>query len=144
MASNIIFFIGVLLATALAVTVLSLSVKEIQHALGERASMEARRTYTLITVVEGSGDGGSVWVYVKNIGKTDLDVNRFDVFVNGVLAGPCNDGNVSCRDETGDYVLRPGEIMEVNIAGIADAPGTYAVKVITGNGVSDSYEVVVE
>ena len=142
--SNVIFFIGVILATALAVTALSLSVKGVQHAMGERASTEARRTYTLIAVVEGSGDGsGNVWVYVKNIGRTSLDVNGFDVFVNGVLVGPCNGENVSCLDETGDYVLSPEEIMEVNITGVSGSPGTYTVKVLTENGVSDSYEVVV-
>ncbi len=143
--SNIIFFVGVILATALAVTALSLSVKGIQHAMGERANIEAQRTYTLITIVEGSGDAssGNLWVYVENIGRTSLDVNGFDIFVNSVLVGPCNEGNVVCTDESGDYVLDPGELMEVNIAGVVTSSGTYTVKVLTENSVSDSYEVVV-
>ncbi len=145
MTSNIIFFVGVVLATALAAAALSLSIKDIQHAMASRAQIEAERTYTFIEIVDGYGStaSGDLWVYVKNVGKTDVDVNAMDVFVNGVLVGPCNGGSVVCTDEDGDYVLAPGEICDVNIPGYISSTGTYTVKVVTGNAVYDSYEVVV-
>lgn len=142
-ASNLIFFIGAILAVSAAVTAITVMLRDVQYAMEQRTLQTIEKTQTILEIVEGSADGTYLWVYVKNTGKTTLDVNALDVFINGQFVGGCNSGNVRCIDESADYVLVPGEIVDVNVD-YSTTSGSYSVKVVANNGAAtDPYTVVV-
>jgi len=142
-ASNLIFFIGAILAVSVAVTSITVMLRNVQYAMEQRTLQTIEKAQTIVEIVEGSADGSYLWVYLKNLGKTTLDVNGFDVFINGGHVGGCNSGDVVCEDESGDYVFTPGEILEINVA-YPTTSGSYTVKAVAGNGAeTDPYTVVV-
>ena len=142
--SHIIFFIATLIAVALAVAAISVALKGLSYAMTTKTKISANQISTYIKIVDGDAnqDTNTLWVYVKNLGETTLDVNKMDVFVNGEYIASCNEGNVLCKDESGDYDLSPDELMEVNIT-TPLSPGSYRVRVVTEYGVYADYEVVV-
>jgi len=141
--SNIIFFIGAIVAASLALTAMGYVLKQLQASMEVKASAQVMQTQTILTVADTGYDVNDIWVYVKNIGKTNLDVNSFDVFVNGAFFGTCNSARVRCTDETGNYVLTPGEIMDVNISYPNVPAGSYRVRVVSQYGAYAEGEVVV-
>jgi len=140
--STLILFIGALLAVSIAVSAMGLMLKQMQAAMSEKTQAEALKTVTILEFVDGGADGNYIWFYVKNVGKTNLDVNLMDVFLDSVLVGPCNAGSVTCIDEDGDYVLTPDEILEVNFP-YAGAAGAHTVRLVSQYGSSVEGEVVV-
>ncbi len=140
--SSLIFFIGALIAVSVAVSALAVMLRNVQTAMEHNAAQTAEKLQTIVDIVDGGADGNYLWVYVKNIGRTVLDVNGFDVFIDGKFVGGCNSASVSCTDESGDLVLTPGEILDVNVVWPYSS-GTWSVRVVTGNGVkTDPYTVV--
>gem|GEM_PF-2680737 len=141
--SNLIFFIGALIAVALAVSAITVMLQNVQTAMEQKAAQTVNKTETIIDIVDGGADGNYLWVYVKNTGRTNLDVNSMDLFIDGKYVGSCNDGTVVCTDTSGDYVLGPTELLDVNTPW-PYASGSWSVKVVAGNGVAtDPYTVVV-
>ena len=140
--STLILFIGAILAVSLAVSVMGMMLKQMQNAMEAKTEAEALKTVSIVEFITGSADGSNLWFYVKNVGKTNLDVNQFDVFVDAVLVGGCNSGSVVCTDESGDYVLIPGEVLEVNFP-YSGSSGAHTVKVVTQYGSSAEGEVVI-
>jgi len=142
--SHIIFFVATLIALSIAVSAISVSLRGLSYAMAQKTETSAQQIATIVKVVEGDGnlDQNLLWVYVKNLGETTIDVNSVDIFVNGRYVGACNGVDVSCADEVLDYLLTPGELMEVNIR-YPLAPGAYRIRVSTQYGVYTDYEVVV-
>lgn len=143
--SHIIFFIATLIALSIAVSAISVAIKGLSYAMNQRTEASAQQVATLVKIVDGGYDVNNnlVWVYLKNLGETTLDVNKLTVFVNGIYQGTCNDGKISCIDEDStDYLATPGEIVEINIPYQVE-PGSYRIRVVTEYGVYADYEVVV-
>ncbi len=140
--STLILFIGAILAVSLAVSAMGMMLKQMQNAMQAKTEAETLKTVSIVEFIDGAADGNYLWFYVKNVGKTNLDVNQFDVLLDSVLIGGCNAGSVVCTDESGDYVLIPGEILEVNFPCSASS-GAHIVKVVTEYGSSAEGEVVI-
>ena len=143
--SHIIFFIATLIALSIAVSAISVALKGLSYAMSQKTQASAQQVATIIKIVDGGYDTGNnlIWVYVKNIGETTLDVNKITVFVNGSYRGTCNDGTVTCVDEgSTDYKVIPGELVEINIP-YPLSTGSYRIRVVTQYGVYSDYEVVV-
>ncbi len=136
--SHLIFFVAVVLATALAASALTSYVKSVQASSDVRTSMEIERIQSSLTFVDGSGDVNYLWFYVRNSGKTSMVLEEFDVFVEGRYVTSCPTG---CREiGDGDGVLEPGEILEVNV--LYPGSGSFRVKVTGKYGVSAEGVVV--
>ena len=140
--STLILFIGAILAVSLAVSAMGMMLKQMQNAMQAKTEAETLKTVSIVEFIDGAADGNYLWFYVKNVGKTNLDVNQFDVLLDSVLIGGCNSGSVVCTDESGDYVLIPDEILEVNFPYSASS-GAHTVKVVTEYGSSAEGEVVI-
>ncbi|NPA76345.1 MAG: hypothetical protein GXN93_01145 [Candidatus Diapherotrites archaeon] len=140
--STLILFIGAVLAVSLAVSAMTVMLKEIHNAMNQKTEVQTLKTLTVLEFITGSGDGNYMWFYIKNIGKTNLDVNQFDVFVDTKMVGVCNEGNVICIDQNGDYTLVPGEVLEINFPYPATS-GAYTVKAVSQYGTSVEGQVVV-
>ncbi len=132
--SSIIFFIGAILATSLAVAAIGFMLKEVQGALQARTNTQVLQTQTILSVADTGYDTNHIWVYLRNIGKTDLNVDRMDVFVNGSWWGSCNSAKVTCTDETNNGILSPNEVLDVNILYPNVPAGSYRVRVDTEYG----------
>ncbi len=143
--SHIIFFIATLIAVAIAVSAISVALKGLSYSMAKKTQVSANQVSTVIKIVEGDAniDQNLLWVYVQNLGETSLDVNSTDVFVNGKFVGSCNSTDVTCVDTSGNYVLSPDEIMEVDINYPSLVAGSYRVRVVTQYGVYADYTVVV-
>jgi archaellum component FlaG (FlaF/FlaG flagellin family) len=142
--SHIIFFIATLIAVAIAVAAISVALKGLSYAMTTKTQLSTNQISTYIKIVDGGADQNTnhLWVYVKNLGETTLDVNKMDIFVNNKYISSCNEDNVICTDESGDYKLSPDELLDVNITTPLSS-GSYDVKVVTQYGVYAAYEVVV-
>ncbi len=140
--STLILFIGAVLAVSLAVSAMGYLLKEMQNAMSQKTSVSVQQTLTILEFVTGASDGNYLWFYVKNVGKTNVDVNGCHVFIDGVLVGQCNEGNLVCTDENGDYVLVPDEVLDVNFP-YSGPSGAHEVVLSTPNGVEVSGTVVV-
>ena len=140
--STLILFIGAVLAVSLAVSAMGYMLKQYQNAMEQQAHAATMKTVSILSFITGSGDSNTLWFYVKNVGKTNLDVNKMNVYVDNVLVGPCNSADVICTDESGDYVLTPGEVLDVNVQK-AYSKGSHDVKVDTEYGSYVSGTVVV-
>ncbi len=140
--STLILFIGAILAVSLAVSAMGIMLKQLQNAMQQKTDVETLKTLTILEFVDGGADGNYMWFYVKNVGKTNLDVNKFDVFVDSVLVGGCNSGSVVCTDESGDYTLIPDEVLEINFP-YSGSSGAHTVKAVAQYGTSVEGEVVV-
>jgi len=140
--STLILFIGAILAVSLAVSAMGMMLKQLQNAMQQKTDVETLKTLTILEFVDGGADGNYMWFYVKNVGKTNLDVNKFDVFVDSVLVGGCNNGSVVCMDESGDYTLIPDEVLEINFP-YSGSSGAHTVKAVTQYGTFVEGKVVV-
>ncbi len=140
--SHLVFFIATLIALAISVSVITTALKGVTYAINERMSAAAQQASTIIKIVEGypADTNDYIITYVKNLGSVPLDVNGFDVFVNGSYVGGCD--TISCVDETNNGILSPNELMEVNIPYTLSI-GTYRIRVVAENGVYSDFEVIV-
>jgi len=141
--STLILFIGAILAVSLAVSAMGMMLKQLQNAVQQKTDVETLKTLTILEFVDGGADGNYMWFYVKNVGKTNLDVNKFDVIVDGeMIKGGCNGGTIVCIDEDNDYTLVPDEVLEINFP-YSGSSGAHTVKAVTQYGRSVEGEVVV-
>ena len=140
--TTLILFIGAVLAVSVAVSAMGYMLKQYQNAMEIKTRTSTLQTLSILSFITGSGDTNYLWFYVKNVGKTNLDVNKMNVYVDNVLVGPCNSANVICTDENTDYVLIPGEVLDVNVQKGYPA-GSHDVKVDTEYGSYVSGTVVV-
>ncbi len=142
MASQLILFIGVVLATALVVSSLSLVFSRFEYSARQRALLEEKKAGTEVSIVEGGGTTSSIWIYVRNVGQVEVEVNGLAVFVDDRFTGTCE--ALSCR-ELGfvDGYLSPGELLEINISG-SFSQGVHKVSINPPVGRGDEITVVIE
>lgn len=141
--STLILFIGAILAVSLAVSAMGLMLKQMQNAMEAKTRIEALKAVTVLEFITGSADGNYMWFYIKNVGKTNLDVNKFDVIVDGeMIEGGCNGGVVVCIDEDNDYTLVPDEVLEINFP-YSGSSGAHTVRAVSQYGSAAEGEVVV-
>lgn len=142
--SQIIFFVATLIAVGIAVSAISVALKGLSFAMNQKTELSAAQVSTVIKIVDGdaNADKNLLWFYVENLGSTTLDVNKFDIFVNGRYVGACNTTDVNCSDESGDFLLTPNELMEVNVR-MPITSSSYRIRAVTQYGTYADYEVVV-
>jgi len=139
-ASHVIFFAASMIIAMMVVGAISVNVQSVADAARGSGNMLSKQIKTDITIISDPDDipvNGSYRVfYVKNTGKTDLDINQVDVFVDGQYV---TDSSLVLRViDTGESTWREGEVLEVNIAGISS--GDHRLRVVTENGISDTMD----
>lgn len=141
--SHLIFFIAALIAVSIVVSLVTSSIKTLGYAVEEKAKDTTKQLYSYIKIVEAYyySDQNTVRLYVKNVGRTELPVHYFDVFLEGNYMGSC--GTLTCVEFTVvDRLLQPGELLEINIPAYLPA-GSYDLKVAGAYGVEAEYTLVV-
>lgn len=143
----IILIASVIAASIFAGVVLS-SMGAIGSAYSSMSSNERNAMVTKIKIIYADNvDSGTVYVYVKNVGKIALtELNKMDVYFGEYAAADYVPFN-SSTPPTWSYELlggggawRVGGTLRITIDyGAALRSGTYLVKVVTPSGVSDEY-----
>ncbi|VUT27974.1 MAG: Archaebacterial flagellin [Candidatus Syntrophoarchaeum sp. GoM_oil] len=139
-ASHVIFFVAAMVLATMVVGVISVNIHSISDASISSGTTLSKQIKTDITIISDSTaipTNGSYRVfYVKNTGKTNLDINQVNIFVDGVYI---TDSLLILKVlDTGESTWREGEALEVNVDGIAS--GDHSLRVITENGIADTMD----
>lgn len=138
-ATQMIFFIASVIIALGVVGALFLNIQSISTsaAMGSKTISEQLRTD--ITVINDPAivpkSGNTYTFYVKNTGKEDLSTRYITVIVDGSLVP---DGSLN-KTILNDAVWIPGDVLEIN-ATVSIAPGSHSLRVITENGIEDTFE----
>ena len=141
-ASHLIFFIvSVIIALSVAGGIF-MNVQSISTAATMGSKTFSQQLRTDITIINDPEkipyDAGTsnYTFYVKNTGKEDLFPQYITVLIDGSLVP---DGNLNKTILNGDAMWMPGDVLEIN-ATVSIDPGSHSLRVITENGVEDSFE----
>lgn len=142
-ASQLIMFIAaVTLATGLVV-----AMKTQVDATASSMSLQQQRLSTSIKeeikieVIKYNYSGLITTLYAKNIGDTKIDIDKIDVFIDG-LRIPRNDGNrtIEVQDDTDTInigVWDRGEVVRIKVNQTLSQYATHTFAITTGNGITD-------
>ncbi|MCZ7382123.1 MAG: flagellar protein G [Candidatus Methanoperedens sp.] len=139
-ATQMIFFITSVIIALGVVGALFLNVQSISTAatVGSKTlSQQLKTDITIINDPEIIPNSSVIYTfYVKNTGKEDLSTQYITVLIDGSLV---QDGNLNKTILNGDAMWIPGDVLEIN-ATVSIDPGSHSLRVITENGVEDSFE----
>ncbi len=139
-ATQMIFFITSVIIALGVVGALFLNVQSISTAATMGSKTFSGQLRTDITVINDpeiiSNSSGNYTFYVKNTGKEDLSTQYITVLIDGSLVP---DGNLNKTILNGDAMWIPGDVLQIN-ATVSIGPGSHSLRVITENGVEDSFE----
>jgi len=139
-ATQMIFFITSVIIALGVVGALFLNVQSISAAATVGSKTFSQQLRTDITVINDPEkipyDTGNYTFYVKNTGKEDLSTQYITIIIDGSLVP---DGNLNKTILNGDAMWIPGDVLQINATVNID-PGSHSMRVITENGVEDSFE----
>jgi len=139
-ATEIIFFIvSVVIALGVAGAIFT-NIQPLTSAANMGSRTLSEQLKTDITVINDPEripySGGNYTFYVKNTGKEDLSSEDISVLIDGVFIP---DSNLTKTILSGNTMWRIGDVLEINVKDTL-ASGSYNLRVITGNGVEDSFD----
>lgn len=141
-ATQLIFFITSVIIALGVVGALFLNVQSISTAATMGSKTFSQQLKTDITVINDpekipyDADASNYTFYVKNTGKEDLFPQYITVLIDG---SHVQDGNLNKTILNGDAVWMPGDVLQINATVSIDI-GSHSLRVITENGVEDSFE----
>jgi flagellar protein FlaG len=140
-ATQMIFFITSVIIAMGVVGALFLNIQSISTAATMGSKTFSGQLRTDITVINDpeiipNSSGAIYTFYVKNTGKEDLSTQYITVLIDGSLVP---DGNLNKTILNGDAVWMPGDVLQIN-ATVSIDPGSHSLRVITENGIEDSFE----
>ena len=138
-ATQMIFFITSVIIAMGVVGALFLNIQSISTAATMGSKTFSGQLRTDITVINDPeiipNSSGIYTFYVKNTGKEDLSAQYITVLIDGSLVP---DGNLN-KTILNDAVWMPGDVLQIN-ATVSIDTGSHSLRVITENGVEDSFE----
>ncbi len=139
LTSQIIMFIAVITVATGLVVVFNTSISEATTSLQIRSNAMAlsMRTDITIDMVSHDPDINTTYVYVRNTGRTQLNQNNTDVYING-LRIPRNESNrtVELLEDTdliNEGVWDPSEQVKVEVFKELENATTHEVSILTDN-----------
>ncbi|MCX9024926.1 MAG: flagellar protein G [Candidatus Methanoperedens sp.] len=140
-ATQMIFFITSVIIALGVVGALFLNVQSISSAATMGSKTFSGQLRTDITIINDPeeiphADANNYTFYVKNTGKEDLSTRYITVLIDGSLVP---DSNLNKTILNGDAMWIPGDVLEIN-ATASIVTGSHSLRVITENGVEDSFE----
>lgn len=140
-ATQMIFFITSVIIALGVVGALFLNVQSISSAATIGSKTLSEQLKTDITVINDPenipyADTNNYTFYVKNTGKEDLSTQYITVLIDGSLVP---DGNLNKTILNGDAMWIPGDVLQIN-ATVSLGAGSHNLRVITENGIEDSFE----
>jgi flagellar protein FlaF len=137
--SAAIVFIGLIVAAGVAIPSAVGSFESMASAQGQQTDrgVEALNTAIGIENVTYNATDDELDVRLENTGSTTLSVNGTSVLVDGTIP-PAGDVTTDVEGDTNAALWLPGETLNVTVGNVVDPD---RVKVVTGNGISETAEV---
>ena len=138
--ANLILFVAVMGMAGATVFVF----KTIMDSSTSAASDESSRTTDIVqtdfAITSTQYVSGTVYVYVKNIGRTSIDPNTMDVYIDGIRI-PRNGTSRTVQVDSDTDTVNPGiwdpkEELEFDVFENYSVPETHTVQVYASNGVN--------
>lgn len=144
-STHLIFFIVAMVIAAGVAGVIFTNVNAIANASQISSSTLSRQLRTDITIINDPNNiprSGSVYTfYILNTGKSTLSTEYLNVLINGVYV-PDDDIQKSIINYGSTATWRPADILQIDISYPQMQDGDNYIKVITENGVFDSFEFI--
>lgn len=141
-AANIIMFIAIVTIATGFVFYFNMQTQEISTSLesqNKRLRDELRTDITITSVsYDNSTNPPTTTAYVKNTGKTKLELNATDIYIDG-LRKERGDRTISVEADTqvaNSLIWDPGEIVKIEVnENLSNT--VHQVRVVTSNGIFD-------
>lgn len=137
LATTIILFIAVMLVSTGVIMSLQTQVTQSQSSMRSQAELLNNQISTNVDITSANYTGGVTTIYVLNNGKTILDVDNVDVYIDNLFI-PRNTSNRTMAVESSTDLTNPGlwdptEILRIDVTKTL-GNGTHKVKVATQYG----------
>lgn len=143
--THLIFFITAMIIATGVVVVVFTNVNAVVNASYTAGNTLSKQLQTDIIIINDPNNipqsGNISTFYVKNIGKSTLTTEFVSVLINGVYI---NDSNVQMTVIGGGNttVWRTTDVLQLNVANVSIPSGDNDLRVITENGVDDSFRFI--
>ncbi len=139
-ATQMIFFIACVVIALGVVGGLYLNIQSISTSVAIGSKTFSDQLRTDITVINDPeiipNSSGTYTFYIKNTGKEDIFTQYITVIIDGSFVPEVNLNKTILN---GDNVWIPGDVLEID-ARVSISSGSHSFRVITENGVEDSFE----
>jgi archaeal flagellar protein FlaG len=139
-ATQMVFFIASVIIALSVVGAIFMNVQSLSSAviIGSRTLTEQLKTD--ITVINDPqiipNSSGIYTFYVKNTGIQELDTKYINVIIDGTIL---SDNALNKTIIEGDQTWLTGDILKINATVLSLAPGNHNLRVITSNGIEDTF-----
>ncbi|UGV40285.1 flagellin [Methanococcoides orientis] len=142
--THMIFFIAAIIIAMTVIAVMSANVQSLTGATASSSKVLSEQIKTDITIISDpkiipyDSTSKEYTFYAKNTGRTDLDTEYLDVFIDGLHVDP---ENIEMEFFDQDVLWRPGDTLVVNMK-VTDemTTGDHRILIATENGKSDSMD----
>lgn len=145
-STHLIFFIVAMIIAAGVAGVIYTNVNAVANATHSAGNTLAQQLQTDITIINDPGNipkSGNVYTfYVKNTGKTTLTTELVSVLINGVYF-PDEDVQKTVIGGGTTTTWQPTDVLQLDITYPGMPTGDNYLRVITENGVDDSFEFTI-
>jgi flagellar protein FlaG len=145
-STHLIFFIVAMIIAAGVAGVVYTNVNAIanaSHASSSTLSQQLRTDITIINDPNNVPKSGDIYTfYILNTGKSTLTTDFVSVLINGVYI-PEDDIQKSIIDGGSTTTWRQEDILQIEITYAGMPNGDNSIKVISENGVYDSFEFII-
>jgi flagellar protein FlaG len=137
--THMIFFIASMLVAVSLVTVFVSTIYSLSGSMKESGDLLSSRMTTKIEIINDPSDvpNNPLVIYVKNTGSSVIDANSVTLLVDGEAVSPS-----SLVILGGGTHWNSTETLAITVNTTLSS-GEHTVKVVTGNGVSDSMKFVI-
>jgi flagellar protein FlaG len=139
-ATEMVFFIASIVIALNVVGAIFLNVQSVSNAVTIGSKTLTEQLWTDITVINDPDrilySSPNYTFYVKNTGAQGLGTEYLNVIIDGTLIS--NDD----LDKTiigGDQTWLTGDVLKINVTVGALVPGSHDLRVITANGIEDTF-----
>ncbi|SES95713.1 flagellar protein FlaG [Methanococcoides vulcani] len=142
--THMIFFIAAILIAMTVIVVMTSNVQSLTGATASSSKVLSEQIKTDITIISDpeiipyNSTLKEYTFYAKNTGRTDLDTEYLDVFIDGLYVEP---GNLEMEFFDQDVLWRPGDTLEINMKVTTEmTEGDHRILIAAENGKSDSMD----
>ncbi|MDO9517084.1 MAG: flagellar protein G [Methanosarcinaceae archaeon] len=142
--THMIFFIAAVILAMGVVSVLSTNVQSISGATLAGSKVMSDQLRTDITIINDPNEvpyinNESYMFYVKNTGRSELNIDYVNVILDGILI---QSNNQAVTILEGGAVWRPGDVLGINVTINQLSSGDHSVRVVSENGKSDAMNFI--
>ncbi|WP_440953200.1 flagellar protein G [Methanococcoides sp. FTZ1] len=142
--THMIFFIAAIIIAMTVIVVMSSNVQSLTGATASSSRVLSEQIKTDITIISDpeaipyDNVSKEYTFYAKNTGRTDLDTEYLDMFIDGLLI---DHGNLEMILPEQDMLWRPGTTLEIRMTVTNEmAAGDHRILIAAENGKSDSMD----